>query len=69
MNGFAFETNMLLGADLMISVCDLLGDVILIYRCWVMWGRSYWVVVLPGLSAAAGFGKFVYSLLYVGTEL
>lgn len=55
--GFANETKPLVGADLLISLADLLGDAVLIYRCWVMWRRNYWVVAVPILSAIAGFGK------------
>ena len=54
--GFANETKALIGADLLISLCDLLGDFILMYRCWVLWGKNYWVIVLPSLTAVAGFG-------------
>lgn len=56
--GYANETNPLIGADLLVSVCDLLGDFILIYRCWILWGRNYWVTVLPTLCAIAGLGEF-----------
>ena len=45
----------MLGADILLSVCDLLGNLILIYRCWIIWGRNYWIVGLPTLTAIAGF--------------
>ncbi|KAI1794458.1 hypothetical protein LXA43DRAFT_883760 [Ganoderma leucocontextum] len=54
--GFADETLPLVGADTLISFCDLLGDLILLYRCWVIWGKNYWVVALPLATAAVGFG-------------
>ncbi|KAI9065285.1 hypothetical protein FKP32DRAFT_1624468, partial [Trametes sanguinea] len=53
--GFADETNVLVGADILISLSDLLGDFVLIYRCWIVWGRNFWVVLLPFLTAVAGF--------------
>ena len=56
-DGFANETNLLFGGDILLSVCDLLGDFILIYRCWIVWNRNYWVVILPTLAAVAGFGE------------
>lgn len=55
--GYANETTQLVGADIFLSLCDLLGDYILIYRCWVLWGRNYWIVALPSLCAVAGFGE------------
>ncbi|KAI0716740.1 hypothetical protein C8Q76DRAFT_591603, partial [Earliella scabrosa] len=54
-DGFANETKPMLGADILLSVCDLLGNLILIYRCWIIWGRNYWIVGLPTLTAIAGF--------------
>ncbi|EJF59594.1 hypothetical protein BD309DRAFT_950482 [Dichomitus squalens] len=54
-DGYANETHALVGADIFISLCDLIGDYILIYWCWMMWGRNYWVVILPSLTAIAGF--------------
>ncbi len=55
--GFADETAELVGADLLISLSDFLGDLVLLYRCWVIWGKNFWVVLLPLLTAAAGFGE------------
>ncbi|TFK92332.1 hypothetical protein K466DRAFT_236142 [Polyporus arcularius HHB13444] len=57
--GFADETAELVGADLLISLSDFLGDLVLLYRCWVIWGKNFWVVLLPLLTAAAGFGCIV----------
>ncbi|KAH9941750.1 uncharacterized protein BXZ73DRAFT_9966, partial [Epithele typhae] len=53
---FADETSALLGADLLISVSDFLGGVCLLYRCWVIWGRNFWIVLLPLVSGLAGLG-------------
>ena len=47
----------LLGADILISFCDLLGDLILLYRCWVIWNKNYWVVAFPLVTATVGFGE------------
>ncbi|KAI0323817.1 hypothetical protein GY45DRAFT_1439450 [Cubamyces sp. BRFM 1775] len=54
-SNFADETKGLLAADILISICDLLGDAMLLCRCWVMWRDHRWVVILPVLSALAGF--------------
>ncbi|KAI0293341.1 hypothetical protein B0F90DRAFT_1670838 [Multifurca ochricompacta] len=53
-NGFANETSVLVGADILISVTDFLGQVILIYRCWLLWSKNYWVIVLPSLTSIGG---------------
>ncbi|KAI0754396.1 hypothetical protein C8Q80DRAFT_1226442 [Daedaleopsis nitida] len=53
--GFANETPQLIGADILISLSDFVGDLILVYRCWVIWNKSFWVVFLPLLTATAGF--------------
>ncbi|RPD61380.1 hypothetical protein L227DRAFT_500506 [Lentinus tigrinus ALCF2SS1-6] len=54
-DGFANETKPLIGADILVSLCDLFGDFILLYRCWIVWERNYWVIILPALTAVAGF--------------
>jgi len=56
-NGFGDETNALIGADLLISITDFIGEVILIYRCWLLWSRNYWIIILPSLTAIATLGK------------
>lgn len=55
-DGFSAETPGLMGADFLISFTDLVGDLVLVYRCWMLWGKNYYVVILPLLSAFAGFG-------------
>ncbi|KAG1844823.1 hypothetical protein DFJ58DRAFT_894365 [Suillus subalutaceus] len=54
-NGFSAETPGLMGADFLISFTDLVGDLVLVYRCWMLWGQNYYVVILPLLSAFGGF--------------
>lgn len=53
-DGFANETNKLFVADCVVSVTDFIGDLILIYRCWVIWSKNPWVTILPLLCAAGG---------------
>lgn len=55
-DGYSAETPGLMGADFLISFTDLIGDLVLVYRCWMLWGKNYYVVILPLLSAFAGFG-------------
>ena len=64
MENFADETMPLVGADVLISFCDLLGDLILLYRCWVIWGKNYWIVFTPLVTASAGFGRLSPSLFH-----
>lgn len=58
---FANETHIYYGADIIISVTDFIGDIILIYRCWVIWERKYYVVVVPFLTSLGGLGEYPYS--------
>ncbi|KAI0754440.1 hypothetical protein C8Q80DRAFT_1247167 [Daedaleopsis nitida] len=67
-NGFSKETVTLFAADIMLSICDLFGDFILLYRCWIVWNRAYWVVVLPGLTAIGGFACFV-GVVYITSTI
>jgi len=53
---FANETYELMAANVMISVVDLIGDLLLIYRCWLVWEKKFYVIVLPLLAAFGGFG-------------
>ncbi|KAG1839624.1 hypothetical protein DFJ58DRAFT_811783 [Suillus subalutaceus] len=55
-SGFTNETPALMGANLLSSVADLVGDLLLIYRCWLVWGKNSYVIVLPLLAALGGFG-------------
>ncbi|KAG0700287.1 hypothetical protein DFH29DRAFT_933016 [Suillus ampliporus] len=54
-DNFSAETTGLTGADFLISFTDLVGDLVLVYRCWMLWGKNYYVVILPLLSAFGGF--------------
>ncbi|KAF8558178.1 hypothetical protein OG21DRAFT_1504555 [Imleria badia] len=58
-NNYANETSQLVGADFLISFTDLLGDLVLIYRCWMLWGKNYYVVILPFLTSITGFACIV----------
>ncbi|EJF59735.1 hypothetical protein DICSQDRAFT_156087 [Dichomitus squalens LYAD-421 SS1] len=66
--GYARETSQLVAADIFISLCDLLGDYILIYRLWVIWGRNWWIILLPSLCAVAGFACIMEVVHFVVTE-
>ncbi|EKM58138.1 uncharacterized protein PHACADRAFT_139802 [Phanerochaete carnosa HHB-10118-sp] len=53
-NGFGDEDYHTFIADCTVSVADFLGDLILIYRCWIIWSGNYWITVLPLLSSVGG---------------
>jgi len=52
--GFGNETNVHLAADFILSITDFIGEVILIYRCWLLWSRKCWVIMFPSLCAIGG---------------
>ncbi|KAH7913519.1 hypothetical protein BJ138DRAFT_1081397 [Hygrophoropsis aurantiaca] len=53
--GYSNENRRLAAADFLISLTDLIGDLVLLYRCWMVWGKNYYIIILPFLSAIAGF--------------
>lgn len=66
--GFANETSVLVGADILISVTDFFGQLILIYRCWLLWSRNYWIIVFPTLTSVGGLACIaaaIHSLLRI----
>jgi len=42
-----------LAASVMYSIIDWLSQCILIYRCWVIWGRRYYIIIVPLLISTA----------------
>ncbi|KAJ6490853.1 hypothetical protein C8R45DRAFT_1137709 [Mycena sanguinolenta] len=61
----ADETRLLAGADTIFILSDFLSQLILIYRCYLVWNQNIWVVILPILVAfgAASSGIAVTALL------
>ena len=55
--GFGNETQPMIGGDLLITLCDLLGNAIILYRGWVLWNKSYRIIILPFLCAISAVGK------------
>ena len=68
MQGFAAETKPLVGADLLISLADMIGDSILIYRCWAIWGKNHLVIIIPSLCAVGGFSAY-FTQFFVAVRL
>ena len=54
---FSSETMPLFASDVLISLIDFIGDLLLLYRCWMVWSKNYWIILLPLLTAVGGFGQ------------
>ncbi|KAJ6476099.1 hypothetical protein C8R45DRAFT_1008824 [Mycena sanguinolenta] len=61
----AAETHLLVGADTIFILSDLFSQLVLIYRCYLVWNKNIWVVILPILVAfgAASCGIAVIALV------
>ncbi|KAH9947325.1 hypothetical protein B0H21DRAFT_692131 [Amylocystis lapponica] len=53
------ETKTRYSGAILISVIDFLSDGILIFRCWLVWNKSHWIVILPSLTALSGFACII----------
>jgi hypothetical protein len=51
------------GENVLISVTDFLGECILMYRCWAMWGGNLWVIAIPFVASLTALGKLLHSIL------
>ncbi|KAJ7901277.1 hypothetical protein B0H13DRAFT_2195892 [Mycena leptocephala] len=49
----AEETHLLAGADMIFMISDFSSQLILIYRCYLVWGKTIWVIILPLFMAFA----------------
>ncbi|KAI0753202.1 hypothetical protein C8Q80DRAFT_1267623 [Daedaleopsis nitida] len=53
-------------------VDTIIGDLVITYRVWLVWGRNYWVIILPVLSLAgllvAGSGE-IHSFVVTQTSV
>ncbi|KAJ7101442.1 hypothetical protein B0H15DRAFT_927222 [Mycena belliarum] len=47
------ETPLLAGADMIFAITDFFSQLILIYRCYIVWGKTVWIIILPVLVAFA----------------
>ena len=54
---FANETKKLIGGDILISTTDFIGHMVLINRCYNVWGQNMYIIVVPFLTAVAGAGE------------
>ncbi|KAF7357319.1 hypothetical protein MSAN_01327500 [Mycena sanguinolenta] len=61
----ADETHLLVGADTIFILSDFFSQLVLIYRCYLVWNKNIWIVILPILVAfaAASCGISVIALV------
>ncbi|KAF8463548.1 hypothetical protein DFH94DRAFT_817779 [Russula ochroleuca] len=52
--GFANVTSTVIAAGIDMTLADFTGELIFIYRCWVLWSENYWVIIVPTLGAISG---------------
>ncbi|KDR68914.1 hypothetical protein GALMADRAFT_145933 [Galerina marginata CBS 339.88] len=57
--------DMNLATSTIYSIVDATSQGVLIYRCWIMWGKNLFIVILPSLLTLV---SFVTSIILVGTE-
>ncbi|KAK0479611.1 hypothetical protein IW261DRAFT_1478338 [Armillaria novae-zelandiae] len=48
------ESTMIIATGIMAALSTLLVDSIMIWRCWLVWGQRWQIVLLPSLCLAAG---------------
>ncbi|KAF5372442.1 hypothetical protein D9757_009924 [Collybiopsis confluens] len=45
---------------MILIVSLLIGDTFVIYRCWVVWGKNIWIIILPVSISFLSFGSGCY---------
>ncbi|KAH6874498.1 hypothetical protein BKA70DRAFT_1577202 [Coprinopsis sp. MPI-PUGE-AT-0042] len=60
MGYWATYTGPYLGATVL-----MIGDFLLIYRCFLLWQRNYWVILVPVVLAALSIGLHIATLVFV----
>jgi hypothetical protein len=51
------EVALLTAADVLVAIADFIGQLILIYRCWLLWSKNLLVIILPTLTAITSLRK------------
>ena len=51
-----------MGADILVSVTDVLGEIILMYRCWLLYKKNHLVITIPCLATFSGLGNIFIDL-------
>ena len=59
--GFNVSTEAIADLDfmlnLLIPITNFICELILVYRCWVLWSRKYLVIILPSLISITSIGE------------
>ncbi len=42
--------------DYIVIFCNLLGQIVLLHRCWMLWGKNYLTIMPACVFVLAGFG-------------
>ena len=61
--GFSTVTNVGLAIGLDMTFADFMGELIFIYRCWLLWSKNYWLFILPILASLSGIGELVLIMM------
>ncbi|KAI0721426.1 hypothetical protein C8Q72DRAFT_81796 [Fomitopsis betulina] len=56
-----FSTPVSLTDNAIYGLQTLIGDAVVIYRCYIVW-QTYWVIVLPCITWLGGLGSIMYIL-------
>ncbi|CAK5278665.1 unnamed protein product [Mycena citricolor] len=57
------ETHKLIVADSSFILADFVGQLVLIYRCYLVWAQNVWIIILPFLIALGALGN-VWNVRY-----
>ncbi|GJE97582.1 hypothetical protein PsYK624_138030 [Phanerochaete sordida] len=61
-DGYANGSAVGFGENMLISVTDFVGECILMYRCWAIWGGSLWVIAVPFVASLTALACFAGAL-------
>ncbi|EKM56811.1 uncharacterized protein PHACADRAFT_254136 [Phanerochaete carnosa HHB-10118-sp] len=57
-DGYANGSPVGFGENILISVTDFVGECILMYRCWGIWGGNLWVIAVPFTASLTALACF-----------
>lgn len=57
-DGYANGSAVGFGENLLISVTDFIGECILMYRCWAIWGGNLWIIAVPFIASLTALACF-----------
>lgn len=42
------------------NISIVVGDLLLLYRCWLIWADRIWVIIFPSISYIASIGAYTF---------